>query len=199
MVLGAGGHAKVVIATARAAGFDVTAVLDDNPRLHGSRISEVPVTGFINASGLPVGVGAVLAIGSNPSRRAVAGRIGCKWATIIHPEARIDATVVVGEGTVVFAGVVVQPDTVIGAHTILNTSCSVDHDCRVGNYAHLAPGTHLAGSCSVEEGGFVGIGAVIVPGLRVGAWAVVGAGAVVTRDVAPGVTVVGVPARPLVP
>jgi len=73
----------------------------------------------------------------------------------------------------------------------------VDHDCRIGDFVHLAPGVRLAGEVTVGEGALIGIGASVLPGVCIGAWDVVGAGAVVTEDVAPGVTVVGVPARPL--
>jgi acetyltransferase-like isoleucine patch superfamily enzyme len=95
------------------------------------------------------------------------------------------------------AGVVVNTGSVIGSHVILNTSCTVDHHNSVGSCAHIAPGTHTGGDTVIEEGGLVGIGAIVAPRTSVGAWATVGAGAVVTKPVPPGVTVVGVPARPL--
>jgi acetyltransferase-like isoleucine patch superfamily enzyme len=84
----------------------------------------------------------------------------------------------------------------IGRGVIVNTSASVDHDCRVGEFAHLAPGSVLGGEVVVGARAFVGLGARILPCVTIGEEAVVGAGAVVLRDVPPGATVVGVPARP---
>jgi acetyltransferase EpsM len=81
---------------------------------------------------------------------------------------------------------------------VINTRASVDHHGRVGNYAHIAV-AHLAGGASIDDGVFLALGSVVLPKVHVGAWATVGAGAVVTKDVAPKTTVVGVPARPLAP
>jgi acetyltransferase-like isoleucine patch superfamily enzyme len=79
---------------------------------------------------------------------------------------------------------------------ILNTKASVDHHCRVGNYAHIAV-AHLAGGASIDEGVFMALGSTVLPKVHVGAWATVGAGAVVKKDVEPHSTVVGNPARSL--
>ena len=89
----------------------------------------------------------------------------------------------------------IQSDSIIGRHSILNTACSVDHDASIGDFAHVAPGAHLAGGVRVGEGALLGIGCSVLPGRTVGDWAIIGAGAVVLRDVPPGVTAKGVPAR----
>lgn len=93
------------------------------------------------------------------------------------------------------AGVVVNTGSVIGADVILNTGCTVDHHNRIGDHAHIAPGVHMGGEVEVGEGALVGIGATVMPRKRIGAWSVVGAGTLVTRDVPDGVVVVGAPAR----
>jgi sugar O-acyltransferase (sialic acid O-acetyltransferase NeuD family) len=107
-----------------------------------------------------------------------------------HPD------VTLGPGSVVCAGGIVQAGASIGAHVILNTKASVDHHCHVGDYAHIAV-AHLGGGASIGEGVFLALGSIVLPGRQVGDWAVVGAGAVVTKNVAPSTTVVGVPARPI--
>jgi acetyltransferase-like isoleucine patch superfamily enzyme len=90
---------------------------------------------------------------------------------------------------------VVNTGTVIEDNVILNTGCTVDHHNYIGSHAHLAPGAHLGGDVRIGEGALVGIGTTVIPGRRIGDWAVVGAGSVVTRDIPPYTTAVGIPAR----
>lgn len=197
IVIGAGGHGKVVLATLQAAGVRVAECWDDDPELRGSELFGVPVRGPIAArAGRHPGRPAVLSVGDNRVRRELVRSLSLDWRTAVHPRAWIHESVELGEGTVVFAGAVIQPDARLGRHAIVNTGATVDHDCRLGDFVHLAPGVHLAAGVSVEEGAFLGVGSAVIPGRSVGAWATVGAGAVVLEDVAPGVTVVGVPARP---
>lgn len=199
-VIGSGGHAKIVIDTLRATGaFEVVGALDEDPRRLDSEILGVQVQGDLSPWSLDrLGVErAVIAIGSNRVRAAVARRLDGRlaWETPVHPQACVADGVRIGEGTVVFAGAVVQPGAVIGRHVILNTACSVDHDNTIDDFGQIAPGSHLAGCVRVGEGAFLGTGSCVIPGCSVGAWATVGAGGVVTRDVPPGVTAKGVPAR----
>lgn len=197
-VLGAGGHAKVVIATLRDAGWRVTAAFDEDQAKWGREVVGVPIVGGQDRLGEYAGR-AVIAIGNNRARQRVAARLGdtVEWVSVVHPRAWVDPSVRLGPGTVVFAGAVVQPDTVIGAHAIVNTCASVDHDNVLGDFVHVAPGCRLAGEVKVGEGAFLGTGTSVIVRVEVGAWAVVGAGAVVVRHVPPGVTAVGVPARPM--
>lgn len=197
VVVGSGGHAKVVIATARAAGHEVAAVADDDPARWGQRVLGVEVAGPAAATLDDPGALAVLAIGANRSRQRLASAARCRFATVVHPGAVIDPTVRIGPGSVVFAGTVIQPDAVIGAHAIVNTGASIDHDCAIGDFAHIAPGVRLAGDVALGDGVFFGIGAVAIPGVRVGGWTTVGAGAAVIDDLPAGTVAAGVPARPL--
>jgi sugar O-acyltransferase (sialic acid O-acetyltransferase NeuD family) len=199
-LLGGGGHAKVVIDAARAAGdYDVVGTFDDDPARQGGDVLGVPIVGPICEESLAqhdVRL-AVIAIGNNRVRQRLARRFdhSVQWATIVHPRAIVATSATLGRGSVAFAGAIVQPAAEIGAHVILNTACSVDHDCRVGNFAHLAPGSHVAGDVRLGDGSLIGIGAAILPGRTVGTWATVGAGAVVVHDVPDGVIAKGVPAR----
>ena len=198
-MIGAGGHAKVVIATLRAAGAEVDAVLDDDDRKWEAELLGVPVRGPVAVLGGGRWGRAILAIGDNRIRRRLAAELGAleglEWARAVHPSAVVHASVELAPGTVVFAGAVVQPDVRIGGHAIVNTGATVDHDCRVGDFVHVAPGSHLAGSVVVGEGALLGIGSAFMPGVRIGAWATVAAGGVVVGDVEAGATVKGVPAR----
>jgi len=193
-ILGGGGHAKVVISTARAAGFVDLAVADDAPDRLGTELLGVRVEATLQET-LLRDVSAVLAVGDNRARHDLASRAMCRFATIVHPSCVRDPSVGIGAGSVVFASTVLQPDTQLGPHAIVNTGASIDHDCVLGIAVHVAPGARLAGNVTLGAGVFVGIGAVIIPGRQVGAWTRIGAGAAVVHDLPPGVTAVGVPAR----
>ena len=199
LVVGAGGHGKVVAATLLASGIDVAGFLDDDREKWGRELLERPVLGPLSEGERYRGRLAVLGIGDNALRRRVALELGrsLTWTRAIHPSASVHPSVVVGAGTVVFAGAVVQADARLGEHVILNTGATVDHDCVLGDFVHLCPGTHLAGGVIVEQGAMLGIGAVVIPGVLIGEEAIVGAGAAVTSNVPRGAVVGGVPARPL--
>lgn len=194
-VLGAGGHAKVVIATARSAGWTDLVCCDDDPARHGGHVLGVPIVGGMAAVLGDPGATAVIAVGDNRARRTLAEGAACQFATLIHASAVVDPSVALGDGTVVFAGCVIQPDVVVGAHAIINTGAAIDHDGRLGAFVHLGPGARLCGAVAIGEGTLVGIGAVAIPGVRIGAWATIGAGAAVVGNVSDRVTAVGVPAK----
>jgi UDP-perosamine 4-acetyltransferase len=194
VVVGAGGHAKVVIATVRAAGGDVIAAYDDDQTLWGQQILGVPIKGPI--SGEEIGTApAIIAIGNNRTRQSIAERLQAQWVSVCHPDTTVHPSVSLGPGTVVFAGVVIQPDATIGAHSILNTAASVDHDCIVGDFVHIGPGVSVCGGVTLDEGVVLGVGAKVAPNVEIGPWSTAGAGAVCVVDVARDTTVVGVPAR----
>jgi len=196
-VIGAGGHARVIIGLCRAAGIRVDRVVDDDLARDGSTLMDVPVCAPIREH-LPKGGRAVVAIGGNAARLRVAAAVDDivgEWVTLVHPRAFVDPTVTVGPGTVVFAGAIIQPEAVLGAHVIVNTGATVDHECRLDDGVHIAPGVHLAGNVRLGRGAFLGVGVAVIPGRTVGAGAIVGAGAVVVHDLPDDVTATGVPAR----
>ncbi len=201
-IIGAGGHAKVVIDTAQAMGeFEVAGVLDDDVQRIGHHVMGIEILGpisreSIEAFGIEL---AVIAIGSNRVRAAIAERFSgaVTWTTLVHPRAYVAGHTHIGVGSVIFAGAIIQPGSMVGAHVILNTHSSVDHDCVLGDFAHIGPGAHLAGTVVLGAGVFVGLGGGVIPGQTIGEWATVGASSVVINNVEPGTTVVGIPARPV--
>ncbi len=196
-VVGAGGHAVVVLATAQALGVAIVGVFDDREDLLGTTIMGVPVRGGVSEASASGASGVVIAIGDNATRAGIAERALLPAVPVVHPQAIIDESVEIGGGSVVFAGVIIQPRTVIGDHAIVNTGAVIDHDCTVGDFVHIAPGVTVCGGAKVDDGAFVGAGATLVPGVQVGAGSIVGAGAVVVMDVPADTTVVGVPAKPI--
>lgn len=195
-VIGAGGHGVVVASTLQAAGHEVVGFYADVPSIWGTRVLDIPVIGPISELSSAHCSHAIIGIGENLARKQIAEAIDIEWMTVVHPFAWVHPDVSLGAGTIVCAGAIVQPEAEVGSHVILNTKASVDHHCRVGNYAHIAV-AHLAGRASIDEGVFMALSSTVLPKLHVGAWATVGAGAVVTKNVAPHTTVVGVPARVL--
>ena len=205
LILGAGGHAQVVadiLLCARDAGSPAFPIgyLDDNPALHGQTLLGVPVLGCLADLERISRDAVIIAIGDNRTRRRVFAYMqerGERVAIARHPAAAVARDVKIGPGVMICAGVVVNTSSVIGADSILNTGCTVDHHNRIGAHVHVAPGAHLGGEVTVDEGALVGIGATVMPRCAVVAWSIVGAGACVTRSVLPGSVVIGVPARPL--
>jgi UDP-perosamine 4-acetyltransferase len=196
-VLGAGGHAKVIIAALDAAGVGVGGVFDDDEAVWGRTLLGHTVAGPLALAAEKGLRRALLAIGSNEARRRLNDFLGYEWVSIVHPRAWVHASVEIGAGAAIMAGAIVQPDAVIGRHAIVNTAASVDHDCRVGDFVHIAPGARLAGGVVVGDGAHVGIGSSVIEGVEIGPGALVAAGAVVIDAVAARARVGGVPARPL--
>lgn len=196
IVIGGGGHAKVVVSTLLDAEIEVEAIYDDNPAKWSTDLCGVSIIGPVSRLDRSSEKKAVLAIGDNRTRSAVASRFqNLRWITLVHPRAIVHSSASIGKGSVVFAGAVVQPDVVIGDHCIVNSNATVDHDCRIYDYAHVGPGACLAGEVSVREGAFLGAGVVAIVGTNIGEWSIVGAGGVVSRDIPGNVTAVGIPAR----
>lgn len=202
IIVGAGGHGRVVLDILRtAAQHRVVGFLDANPDLHGTRVAALPVLGHLNmlprlkAQGI---AGAMVAIGDNRVRQSYAQKLaaaGLALISAIHPSAVISSTAAIGHNVMVAPGAIVCTDARIADGAIINTAAAVDHECEVGEAAFLAPGARLAGRVTVGEGAFIGIGANVLPCLSIGPHATVGGGALVREDVPAGATVVGVPAR----
>ena len=172
--------------------------LDDNTTLHGSRIHGFPVLGGMDWLAANPDVLVVVAIGSPRAKRAVVERIsridGVSFARLIHPLAWVGDDVEVGDGAIVCAGVRVTCDIHIGAHVILNLDCTVGHDSVIEDYSTLAPSANISGAVRLGQGVDVGTNATVIQGIPIGSWSIVGAGAVVVRDIPSFVTAVGVPA-----
>ncbi|MDP9172789.1 MAG: acetyltransferase [Planctomycetota bacterium] len=202
VLVGAGGHGRVVLDILRSAGVhNPIGFIDADPELSGQSVGGLPVMGQINL--LPKlrtqkVRGAIISIGDNQARRSYAEKLleyGFELLNAIHPSSQISSTVRIGRNVVVAAGAVISTDVVIGDSVIVNTAAVIDHECQIGQAAHICPGAILAGRIRVGAETFVGLGSNIIQCLHIGSKALIGAGAVVIRDVPDGATVVGVPAR----
>lgn len=202
VIIGGGGHAKVVIEALRAAGFPPPlGIVDPSPP--APSVLGVPVLGGDEVLGRLRAGGAgdaVVAVGNNRARQGAGERLlamGFALPPVLHPAAQLSPSAVLEDGVVVMARACIGPEARIGRLVIVNTGAVVEHDNRLGPAAHVAPGCALAGHVVVGERALVGVGSAVRPGVAIGADAVVGAGSAVVRDVPAGVRVGGVPARRL--
>jgi len=201
-VYGAGGHGKVVadILLARAkdefAGF-----LDDREELWGVEVMGYPVVGgsdwLVRESGNS-GAAVAIGVGENRTRQMLAEkctRRGMEIVTLVHLAATVSRTGLLGRGTVVMAGAIINAGARVGTGVIVNTAAVIEHDVDVGDYAHVAPNSTMAGASRLGAFSQLGLGAIVLPGVHVGSHTIVGAGAVVTRNLPDRVIAIGIPAR----
>jgi UDP-perosamine 4-acetyltransferase len=195
IVIGGGGHGRVVIDALLRSGATVIGVIDPDRRVAAQLPATVPWLGGDDAlAGYPPsryrlanGVGGI----GEPQRRRVFEtfrQAGYAFAQVQHPAAVVaPSSVALGEGCQIMAGAVIQPGACIGADAIINTRASIDHDCVVGDHSHVAPGAVLCGDVVVGDDTHIGAGAVVIQGVRIGRGCIIGANAAVLRDVADGV------------
>lgn len=203
VIIGAGGHGKVVADALVAMGRTVKGFIDVDPARWTECVNDMQVLGgedLLSSSDaaaveLANGVGSVDLSGV---RRAVFERFHARafrFVTIVHPGAIVSPRARLAEGAQVMAGAIVQAGAVIGENTILNTGAIVDHDCKIGAHCHLAPGCTLSGNVSIGTASHIGTGASVRHGVSLGERTLVGAGAAVVSNHPGGATLVGVPAR----
>lgn len=194
LILGAGGHGRVISDIAAAVGcYYSIKYLDDR------EVPGLPVVGriadyvkYLDEADF------VVAIGSNSVRERIQNEMtaaGASIATLIHPSVIIGSNVSVGEGTVVMPGAVLVSNACVGKGCIVNTCSTVDHDNVMEDFSHISAGVHLGGTAHIGRRTFVGIGATVSSNVTVCADCLIGAGAVVIHDVTEPGTYVGVPAR----
>jgi sugar O-acyltransferase (sialic acid O-acetyltransferase NeuD family) len=198
LIIGAGGHGRIVADTAEQTGYS-------NIVFHDDRWPEMttnlcwPVVGRDKPQGL-VASDVFVAIGNNAARLAMINMLiseGFAVPTLVHPRAYVSRHAVMGTGSFVGPMAAVNAGAKLGAGVIVNTSATVDHDCVLGDGVHISPGAHIAGGVHIGNVSWIGIGACVRETIRIGARVMVGAGAAVVSHVKDDSTVMGVPARPV--
>lgn len=193
IIYGAGGHAKAVLEMARAIGtFQIIGIVDDNKTLIGTSVLDVPVLG--GGEMLPKlieqgyrlaanGVGGIVNIGVRIRLFERLSSQGFTFPSLCHPRATVETSARLAEGVQVFANAYVGSDVVLHERCMINTAAIVSHDCEIGAYTHIAPGALLAGHVHVGAEALVGMGVTTIIGLKIGAGARIGNGAVLLADV----------------
>jgi UDP-perosamine 4-acetyltransferase len=183
LVVGSGGFAMACIDVLEAGGLDVGGRVEADGELDGATVA---------------GVDVFVAVMDNRTRQMLTHEVtslGGRLVSALSPRAVISPSARIGAGALVMPGAVVNAAASIGDGAIVNTNAAVDHEVSIGAFAHVAVGASIAGNVTVGDGALVGVGASVTPGRTIGTWSTVGAGSAVVRDVAPGATVAGVPAK----
>jgi sugar O-acyltransferase (sialic acid O-acetyltransferase NeuD family) len=210
IIIGFGGHGRVVADGLLASGVDLLAATDSEPSraldpgMHLHIITDEDLIRGYSATDvyLAVGVGSIWPVLEDSLRRDLVRRfesLGYRFVGLRHPGAIISPHADISETAQLHAGSVVQVGAQIGSHVIINTRASIDHDCRIGDFCHVGPGATLSGGVEIGEGAHIGTGAAIVQGVHVGPGAFIAAGATVTTNIGPAEYVRGTPARPFQP
>lgn len=204
-VYGSGGSGREVAWLAQICGFQVLCFIDDDSSKIGRTVNEIPVMSIGQVAARFPNVPVAAGIGCPSAREAVIARVVRHQlvpAALVHPGVERSRWVTFGTGVVICAGSILTTNIIVGDHVQINVDCSISHDVHLGDYATLAPGVHVSGFVTIGKRVQIGTGAAIINGtpaapLTIGDDVVVGAGACVTRSVEAGLTVVGVPARPI--
>lgn len=201
VIVGAGGLGREVLAAIEACNseqkrWNVVGFLESNYDLIGSQVGGVPVFG--QDQRLDDSVWFVCAIGDPRVRCRIAEELvarGRRFASIVHPDVRIYRSVRIGSGTVVMAGTQFTTDISVGCHVVIYINCGITHDVSIGDFCMIAGGCNLSGGAILETGVQLGTAASVLPRRRIGAWATIGAGSVVTKDIPAESIAFGVPCR----
>ena len=197
IIIGAGGHGRVVADIAQKLGtYETISFLDDG---NAKETMGLPIVGKTSDVEKYIDTADVfVAIGNNKVRGDFVERLlalGASVPTLIHPSADIGTCVEIGAGTAIMAGTVINPCSKLGKGVIVNTCSSIDHDCEVGDYCHISVGAHIAGTVTIGTHSWLGIGAIVRNNVDICEECMIGAGAVVVKDITESGTYVGVPAK----
>lgn len=203
VIVGAGGHAKVVADAIEKEGVHcILGFVDENREITGEIYGYQVIGGlevFEEEQFSAVNAG-ILAVGDNLSRNRLAKRISqikpsFEFVTVTHPAAVISRGARVGKGTIIMPGAVVKSDTWVGNHCVINSNCSIGHDTWIGDFVTIGPGALVGGNVRVGNCSMVSLGANVIHNVKIGDHTIIGSGATVVRDIGSGVIACGTPAK----
>lgn len=182
--------------------WNILGFVDDNSDLEGKEVGGYPVLGNVESVRKHPDAYYLCAVGSSRSREKIIGRVDAllpkaKYAVLIDPTVQMSKRVQIGEGTIICAGNIITVDIEIGKHVIINLDCTVGHDAVLHDFVTLYPSVNVSGISDIGRCSELGTGTQIIQAKTVGAYTVVGAGAVVVKDIPAKCTAVGAPAKPI--
>jgi sugar O-acyltransferase (sialic acid O-acetyltransferase NeuD family) len=204
IVIGCGGHSKVLLDTLKALNIQILGAVDADPSKNGSKILGISVMGSDDwlLKHPPTNVRLVNGLGGVSStriRKEIFEKFkkrGYSFLTLIHPSAWVGSEVVLGEGAQIMAGARVQPGCQIGLNSLINTGATVDHDCELGDHIHIAPGATLCGYVKIGSSSVIGSGSTLIQQIQLGPETLIGAGSLVIDSFEMGrIKAFGSPAR----
>ncbi len=194
VIIGAGGHGKVIADIALKIGYTDIVFADDNAVGSCCGFPIICTSDEIEKYN-DCKTDFVIAIGDNAIRKSIANQHDVNWVSLIHPSAQIAAGADIGEGTVVMANAVINACAAIGKHCIINTSAVVEHDNVLENYVHISPQATLGGTVRIGAGTHIGIGATVINNIEICCDCLIGAGALVVKNIYQPGKYIGVPAK----
>ena len=181
--------------------WELLGFLDDDSKQSEEEYAGYRVLGpidWLKRQDNPEKISVIIAVGNNELRKRIAEKIkkiGCIFASLIHPDVRIAHNVNIGEGVIITAGCILTNRIKIGNHVIINLDVTIGHDVTIEDFVNINPGVHINGSNYISQGAYIGTGVVTIQNVRIGQWSVIGAGAVVVKDIPEKVLAVGIPAE----
>lgn len=204
VIIGASGHAKVIIDIVEKQNkFNIIGLIDSYKKL-GTKISGYEILGtedIIEQLMADQGViGGIIAIGDNWTRHIIKEKVksiapNFEFLPAIHPNAVLSRNIKIPKGVVIMAGAIINSDAIVGEFCIINTNASLGHESTMQNYSSLAPGVNIGGNVRIGNFSAISIGATIIQNINIGDHALVGAGALVINDVKDCDVVYGIPAK----
>ena len=186
IVIGAGGHGKVISDIVSACGDNFLGFLDDDE--NKKTLGKIADYANFKDAYYIIGIG-------NPKIREDISKLPCRWYTAVHPSSVVSPSAKIGEGTVVMPNAVINADAKVGRHTIINSAAVVEHDNEIDDFVHISVGARLGGTVKIGKSTHIGIGAAVKNNINICADCIVGAGAVVVKDIEERGIYKGVPAR----
>lgn len=204
LIIGAGGFAREVGWLVEEINqekplWNLIGYVDEDPQKKGMPLNDLPVLGSFNSlSGASVKAAAICAVGDPRSKYSLALKgkeVGLKYINLIHPNVRMSKYVNMGIGNIVCAGNILTVNIGLGNHITINLDCTIGHDVSIGNYCTILPSVNLSGNSTLKDGCLLGTNSAVIEGISVGEWSIIGAGAVLNKDIPAHCTAVGVPAK----